>query len=162
MSSLPVSSNIPLRYMMYHKALLFSDHTTAANILIETDPKAIKALGRVVAPFVQETWLENRERIVGEASYFKFKNGKAVVEIERDEVWKVDDLRKVLLETGKRELVEASPFDKIWGVGFGPDKAEKNRGKWGLNLLGKALMEARGRLRDEQKGDEGQTVEKKE
>jgi len=49
------------------------------------------------------------------------------------------------------KLVKASPFDKIWGIGFTEKGAEKNRHKWGQNLLGKALMKVRDRLRDQEK-----------
>jgi ribA/ribD-fused uncharacterized protein len=59
------------------------------------------------------------------------------------------DLKDWLLETGDRELVEASPFDRIWGVGYAEKDAERNRGRWGQNLLGKALMEVRKRVREE-------------
>lgn len=59
------------------------------------------------------------------------------------------DLRKQLLATGTRDLVEASPRDRIWGIGFGWKNAEKQRQRWGLNLLGKALVEVRERLRGE-------------
>lgn len=61
-----------------------------------------------------------------------------------------EELKRVLLDTGDRELVEASPRDRIWGVGFGAKNAEKSRGKWGLNLLGQALMEVRDRIRREE------------
>lgn len=135
--------------MMYRKALLFNDTDTASEILLTSDAKTIKALGRKVHPWDEATWLANRERIVQEASYFKFKNGKAYLEDERDGKWKVSDLREALLKTGDRELVEASPFDKIWGIGFAPDKVPVNRKRWGLNLLGKALMDARSKLKKE-------------
>ncbi|KAI3331702.1 DUF1768-domain-containing protein [Xylariaceae sp. AK1471] len=55
--------------------------------------------------------------------------------------------RDVLLATGKRELVEASPFDRIWGIGFAAKSAEGKRQKWGTNLLGKCLMEVREEFR---------------
>lgn len=45
--------------------------------------------------------------------------------------------------------LKASPFDRIWGVGYGAANAEPNRGNWGGNLLGKALMRVRDRLRAE-------------
>eukprot|EP00798_Chlamydomonas_sp_ICE-L_P010165 gene10165-8070_t len=57
-------------------------------------------------------------------------------------------LKQLLLSTGDAELVEASPRDSIWGVGFAPNKAAANRSKWGLNLLGKALMTVREQLRE--------------
>ncbi|KAM0748597.1 DUF1768-domain-containing protein [Meredithblackwellia eburnea MCA 4105] len=47
-----------------------------------------------------------------------------------------EELRTLLLETGDKKLVEASPFDGFWG--WGKDKT-------GRNELGKCLM----RLRDE-------------
>jgi ribA/ribD-fused uncharacterized protein len=55
----------------------------------------------------------------------------------------------MLLATGERELVEASPLDRIWGVGFAEKSAERNRHRWGQNLLGRALMDVRARLREE-------------
>ncbi|KAH8594306.1 hypothetical protein B0O99DRAFT_490262, partial [Bisporella sp. PMI_857] len=131
------------QYMMYQKAILFNDQERAAAILETTSPKTQKALGRKVTPFVNDTWNKNRERIVQDGSYYKFKNGK-------DSEGR--PLKERLLATGNRELVEASPMDRIWGVGFGEKNAEKNRKSWGLNLLGKALMHARDRLRE---GDQG-------
>lgn len=141
--------------MMYHKALLFSDTVVASKILATVNPRTIKSLGRKVKPFSEETWLANRERIVEDASYFKFKNGKTVAETAQEIKWEVKDLRKALLETGDRLLVEASPFDKIWGIGLGPEEAKTSRKPWGLNLLGKALMKARERLREEGQEEAG-------
>lgn len=117
-------------------------------------------MGRLVQNFDEKTWLANRERIVGEASYFKFKNGKPAGEDMKGEVGEVGDLWKRLDETGERELVEASPRDRIWGVGFGEANAEKMRGRWGLNLLGKALMAARKRLREEENAGKADIQEK--
>lgn len=58
-----------------------------------------------------------------------------------------------LLETGDAVLVEASPLDKIWGIGLARDNADaSNPKKWkGLNLLGKALMAVREDLRNNKK-----------
>lgn len=58
-------------------------------------------------------------------------------------------MAKILLDTGDSELVEAAPKDRIWGIGFGAKYAEDFRQEWGQNLLGKALMEVRKRLREE-------------
>lgn len=60
-----------------------------------------------------------------------------------------ENLRKMLIATGERELVEASPLDRIWGVGFAEKDAERNRYRWGENLLGKALEAVRKRLAEE-------------
>ena len=66
----------------------------------------------------------------------------------------------MLLETGDRLLVEASPNDRIWGVGYSAANAEANRGNWGGNLLGKALMRVRDRLRAEEGNTTDELVEK--
>lgn len=96
--------------------------------------KEAKALGRKVHPFDDAVWVAARERIVLEGTLHKFRQHPA--------------LARALLATGERELVEASPMDRIWGVGFGKARAgHVSREAWGLNLLGKALMEARGVLR---------------
>jgi ribA/ribD-fused uncharacterized protein len=89
-----------------------------------------------------------KSRIVEEGTYHKFT-------VSED----AERLRRLLMETGDRELVEASPRDRIWGVGFGEKNAGRSRAKWGQNLLGKALMVVRERLREEQAGKE-QGVEK--
>jgi ribA/ribD-fused uncharacterized protein len=65
------------------------------------------------------------------------------------------NLKALLLATGERELVEASPMDRIWGIGFGEKNAGRARRHWGLNLLGKALMDVRKRLREEEGKKEG-------
>lgn len=67
-----------------------------------------------------------------------------------------DNLRNMLLATGKRELVEASPRDRIWGVGFTEKNAHANRHRWGKNLLGKALESVRKRLAEEEEKKGGE------
>jgi ribA/ribD-fused uncharacterized protein len=79
-------------------------------------------------------------RIVEEGNYHKFT-------ISED----AENLKAMLLATGERELVEASPLDRIWGVGFAENNAGQNRARWGQNLLGKALMNVRAKLREENK-----------
>jgi ribA/ribD-fused uncharacterized protein len=132
--------------MMYQKAVLFNDPTTGAEILSATSPKTVKALGRQVRNFDEAVWVASRERIVRRGNVCKFT--LAVADADRA------SLRDRLLETGDKLLVEASPLDRIWGVGFGPANAEGRRERWGLNLLGKALMEVRAQLRAEEQGEE--------
>lgn len=134
--------------MMHQKAILFSDLIIASKILASTDPKEQKALGRQVENFDDVVWKAERERIVKEASRWKFSGGSDEGELKEEG----KSLRERLLQTGQRELVEASPRDRIWGVGFGEKNASKRRGDWGLNLLGKALMHAREKLREEEGG----------
>ncbi|KAL7627876.1 hypothetical protein AAE478_002071 [Parahypoxylon ruwenzoriense] len=137
-------------YMMHHKALLFGDVAAAAAILHADTPREVRALGRAVRNFDDAVWARERERIVREGTWCKFSlpaAGSSSPEHGRR-------LRDALLATGARLLVEASPFDRIWGVGFGAAKAPRNRRKWGLNLLGKCLMDVREELRHEKEENE--------
>lgn len=125
--------------MMYRKATLFSSADIAARILspagLATHPREIKALGRRVENFSQPVWDANRLAIVTEGSYLKFRGGR---------------LRRLLLDTGDKALVEASPFDAIWGIGIAEKDARAGKRARGLNLLGVALVEARRRIREEE------------
>lgn len=58
-------------------------------------------------------------------------------------------LKQLLLETGNRELFEASPVDRIWGIGVSASDAQNqsSREGWGENLLGLSLMKVREELR---------------
>jgi ribA/ribD-fused uncharacterized protein len=127
--------------MMYQKAVLFGDYKVAKTVLTAGHPRKVKALGRKVANFDEKLWCENRDRIVKEGNICKF-----TLAVEEP---KHATLREMLLATGDKELVEASPFDRIWGVGFDPKTAADNRESWGLNLLGKALMEVRTILKED-------------
>ena len=82
---------------MFHKANLFGDTEIAAQVLTAPTPKEHKALGRKVKNFDSKKWDEHRERIVEEGNWNKFVNNKSG-----------NDLRKKLLATGERELVEVS------------------------------------------------------
>jgi ribA/ribD-fused uncharacterized protein len=122
------------QYMMVRKALLFQDQKAADAILACSKPGAMKALGRKVQHFSEEVWEKNRYDIVRRGNLLKFTQN--------------ENLKKSLLETGTRELVEASPFDKVWGIGMTADRAEgTKRIRWGQNLLGKALMDVRQEIR---------------
>jgi ribA/ribD-fused uncharacterized protein len=125
-------------YMMVQKARLFSDEETARKMLDTEDPKTHKELGRQVRGFDGEVWDSRKFDIVTQGNWHKFT-------ISED----AQTLRGMLEATGERELVEASPQDRIWGVGFREDEAGRNRERWGANLLGKASMGVRGRLREE-------------
>ncbi|KUI62652.1 hypothetical protein VP1G_09777 [Cytospora mali] len=139
-------------YMMYQKAKLFNDDEMAAEILAEhnTHPHKAKELGRGVRDFDEGIWERERYRIVEEGTWLK------VTRPVDDEGMK---LKMLLLDTGDRELVEASPFDRVWGIGFRAKDAGRNREQWGLNLLGKALMAVRERLREEEAGPAAQDME---
>ena len=119
------------QYMMYHKAKLFGDTEIAEKILKETSPTKIKGLGRKVKGFSEDIWQQNREIIVKKGSMLKFSQNK--------------HLKQVLLETGNTTLVEASPGDRIWGIGMaiGTPGIDDEKNWEGKNLLGKLLTEVR-------------------
>jgi ribA/ribD-fused uncharacterized protein len=121
-------------YMMWAKARLFGDEDAAGRILRAGHPQQAKRLGRQVRGFDEDLWNERRYGIVIAANLAKF-GGHA-------------DLRDFLLGTGKRTLVEASPLDRVWGIGLAADDDRAGRpDQWrGLNLLGFALMHVRDRL----------------
>ena len=124
------------QYMMYHKAMLFGDTETATKILEAKTPKEHKALGRSAKGYNQELWDENKFNIVRNASMLKFtQNLRLLV---------------MLLETGNKTLVEASPLDPIWGIAM-DENAEgiDNPDNWkGENLLGYALTDTRDYIRE--------------
>jgi ribA/ribD-fused uncharacterized protein len=117
--------------MMAHKAWLFGDHKVAEEILAASHPGEAKALGRQVHGFDENVWCEHRFDIVLRGSIAKFASAA--------------DMRKFLLGTRNRVLVEASPLDRVWGIGLAAtDERATSPTTWkGLNLLGFALMEAR-------------------
>lgn len=122
-------------WMMAAKARLFGDEEAAARILTAGSPARAKALGREVRGYDDTRWYEHRFEIVVAGSVAKFGSDPG--------------LRAYLVGTGDRVLVEASPRDRIWGIGLSADDpAAQDPARWrGQNLLGFALMEARSRLR---------------
>ncbi|KAF2084778.1 DUF1768-domain-containing protein [Saccharata proteae CBS 121410] len=130
-------------WMMVGKARCFGDEETAAQILRATTPAEHKALGRKVKDFDRQVWDQHKSRIVEEGNWHKFTRNK-----------EQSQLAELLLKTGERELVEASPYDRIWGIGFDRNQAEEKRDEWGENLLGKALMSVRRRLKERERNSQ--------
>lgn len=118
-------------WMMAQKARLFGDEASFARIIAAGHPKTAKELGRQVQGFDEKLWTARRFDIVTAGSVAKFEQDAA--------------LKAYLLGTGRRILVEASPVDRIWGIGLAADDDRApDPSRWrGLNLLGFALMEAR-------------------
>ncbi|KAI9709743.1 MAG: hypothetical protein M1820_003145 [Bogoriella megaspora] len=126
-------------WMMTQKAKLFGDEESFKKMMQTTVAKEHQALGRKVKGYNGKIWDENKSRIVEEGNWWKFTNCLDQPHIKR-----------LLLETGDRELVEASPVDRIWGVGFDAQSAEANREAWGQNLLGRAIFAVRKRIREQE------------
>ncbi len=116
------------QYMMAHKALLFGDHEIYDKIMNTGDPATIKKLGRLIADFDPDIWDEHKFNIVINGNRLKFSQNPILL--------------KRLMDTDNKYIAEASPHDKIWGIGLSANVAIKTpKEKWpGKNLLGHALM----------------------
>ncbi|MEU3450132.1 NADAR family protein [Streptomyces thermolilacinus] len=122
-------------WMMAAKARLFGDAEAERQAVSAAGPAQAKRAGRLVRGFDEAVWERERYGIVVAGSRHKFAHHA--------------ELRHFLLGTGERVLVEASPLDRIWGIGLAADdERAQDPARWrGLNLLGFALMDAREELR---------------
>ncbi len=119
------------QWMMYRKAQTFGDLDKAKAILKEKSPLKIKQLGRRVKNFDEKQWDAEKYEIVRQGNIYKFSQNP--------------ELKKALLDTKNKYIMEASPYDKVWGVGMGAkNKNIYDTDKWkGQNLLGKAIVSTR-------------------
>ena len=123
------------QYMMYQKAVCFRDERTASEILRTDDVAEIKALGRQVAGYDDNTWNGIRQIVIYEGLLAKFSQN--------------EELKQQLMETGDATLAECAVRDRIWGIGLSmtdPNRSDKANWK-GQNLLGYALMMVRDKLK---------------
>jgi ribA/ribD-fused uncharacterized protein len=126
--------NCAEQYMMHQKALLFGDAEVAAQIMATPDPETQQALGRKVAHFVPKVWERECRKIVHDGNIAKFSQN--------------EHLKQQLFATAGTTLVEASPSDKIWGVGLEEsDPRIHDRSQWpGENRLGQVITQVRDEL----------------
>ena len=119
------------QFMMYAKALLFGDRDAAESILRATTPREQQAIGRTARGFDEAVWELFREGIVYQANFARFSQNP--------------EQREALFATRGTTLVEASPHDRVWGIGLAADDPRAlDRSQWrGLNLLGEALTRVR-------------------
>ncbi len=147
------------QFMMFSKAKTFGDELTATKIISVNEEglakkfltneltrenilqnsqncsewnklmMSIKKLGREVKNYDEQVWNSKRVKIVLFGAREKFNQN--------------EDLKNILLATGNSIMVEASKYDKIWGIGLYEEDAKKTSPKnWqGLNLLGKVLTQ---------------------
>jgi hypothetical protein len=125
-----ISYNCAEQYMMYKKAIFFEDYDIAEQILKEKNPRNQKSLGRKVKNFNKIKWDEIAKDVVFQGNVYKFSQNKKHYES--------------LMKT-KGTLVEASPYDRVWGIGLSENVAKYTPpDKWpGLNWLGITLTEVR-------------------
>jgi len=130
-----VQYNCSEQYMMHMKALMFNDTEVAELIMEQKDPRKQKFLGRQVRNFDQNVWLEKCQDIMVDGLISKFTQNPAIL--------------GTLLNTDDKIIVEASPYDTIWGIGLSEDNPDAlDQSKWrGQNLLGIVLMRARDEIR---------------
>ncbi len=123
--------NCSEQFFMKKKQELFDSTNIqlATKIMNETNPKNIKKYGRQVKNFNEETWNKNKVQAMYDGVYAKFTQNP--------------ELLLKLLSTGEKILIEASPYDRIWGIGYKKENALINKEKWGQNLLGEVLMQVR-------------------
>lgn len=119
------------QYMMAGKARLFGDETTLAKILATSNPYQQKLLGREITPFNVNEWNAKSRDVVYEGSYHKFDQNPG--------------LKEELLLTAGTILVEASPTDRLWGIGLAEgDSRCEDENQWrGVNWLGEVLTKVR-------------------
>ena len=132
-----VEYNCAEQYLMAAKAILFNDTNAHKQIMGTTSPAYQKSIGRKVKGFIVSVWEKRCRDIVYEANYAKFtQNPHMLVE---------------LIQTGDREIVEASPEDKIWGIGLHEsDPRCLDKEQWnGKNWLGIIIMKVRETITNE-------------
>jgi ribA/ribD-fused uncharacterized protein len=122
-----MSFNCGEQYMMYQKAMLFNDKETANKIMKATEPREQKKLGRQVKNFDADLWNSASYEIVKKGLKIKFTQN--------------DFLKDYINKYKGYIMVEASPYDNIWGIGFDEKNALKNIDKWGENRLGNILTD---------------------
>ena len=133
------------QYMMAEKARVFYDNDSLAKIMATSDPRKQKALGRKIKGFKKEVWEQVAKRVVYRGNCAKFtQNLKLLTE---------------LFKTDGKTLVEASPYDCVWGIGLGEnDPKAHDRSQWrGTNWLGEILTDLRKNLMAEHVKEVGVT-----
>ena len=123
------------QYIMYRKAMLLGDETTAKKIMDAQTPAEQQKLGQSAIGFNERLWHGMRQVVAARGLYAKFSQNK--------------ELRDQLLVTEDAFLVECAYTDLNWACGWHLDDPErKDISQWrGKNLLGFALMEVREQLR---------------
>ncbi|CAE6443355.1 unnamed protein product [Rhizoctonia solani] len=118
------------QYTIHRKGLLFAPSAPVTHEILKTNsPAELRSLSHKIPNFDEAAWAKQQISVTTMGNYLKFSQDPG--------------LRGLLLGTGSRELVEANPYDRVWGIGYDAKEAAAHRSKWGENLLGRALMSVR-------------------
>lgn len=130
-------------WMMWQKARVMGDWDTAEKVLDAPTPRKAKELGAQVAPYDGALWDDVREELVYYGVREKFVQNPR--------------LGNLLLSTKSALLAEASPYDRVWGIGLtADDPLFGDIASWrGSNLLGRVCMRVRSDLREASKAGIG-------
>lgn len=127
--------------MMIAKFDLFNKTDTEDRLRLQmlrtNSPMMVKKLGRLVPNFDQAIWDSKNIEIMVDVLFVKFSQN--------------DDAKEILLSTDDRFIVEASPYDRIWGIGITADEFRSGKKARGENRLGSVLMMVRDRLREQER-----------
>jgi len=130
-----IKFNCSEQYFMYQKWKQFDCSNTqiSQKILLAISSPEIKKYGRQIKNYDETIWQQVRYSKMLDGLRLKFNQNETI--------------KQKLIDTFPKQLYEASPYDKIWGIGYSIDKATTiSKDKFGQNLLGKALMELRTEL----------------
>lgn len=124
-------------WMMVWKALIFAKEGEYREINLQIadqikgnkNSNSVRTLGRQIKGYDEEVWKKIRYDVVMNGNYLQFSQNEV--------------MKKVLIDTNDRQIVESASYDAIWGCGYGEHNAEANRKNWGLSLLGTAIMQVR-------------------
>lgn len=128
--------NCAEQFMMACKARLMHDRTTLEKIMNSDDPSQQKRFGRSIKNFDAKLWDVYKVSAVVEGNTYKFNQNPM--------------MKERLLQYRTEIFVEASPKDKVWGIGKHEDSITAHTYTpefWdGQNLLGYSLTLVRDKL----------------
>jgi ribA/ribD-fused uncharacterized protein len=120
--------------MMSKKAEVFEAWDILERIKATDNPREVKELGREIPNFSDKIWDKHKINIVRQANFLKFSQNS--------------DLKEIMINHKDLILVEASPVDRVWGIGlhFSSDLVLNEKNWKGKNLLGECIMYARNKI----------------
>uniref|UniRef100_A0A915JWG3 NADAR domain-containing protein n=1 Tax=Romanomermis culicivorax TaxID=13658 RepID=A0A915JWG3_ROMCU len=124
------------QFLFFKKAVQAGDLARAKDIMQAKEAKQAKWIGEKVSWDEKKlgTWPKFAYNQLFKANTLKYEQNK--------------DLREALFKTSPAILVEASPYDKNWGVGLAKDHPDiKDPSKWqGQNWFGNLLTKLRNEM----------------